>query len=62
VWIRLRPAEHLVHSLDQPLTDHVLELLGLVVDLVPGVAHESNEEELDEAMTSKDKCCELFAG
>ena len=35
--IRLRPAEHLVDSLDQAIADHVLELFGLVVHLVPGI-------------------------
>ena len=35
VRVDLRPAEHLVDAIDQPLADHVLELLGLVVHLVP---------------------------
>ena len=42
--------------------DDVLELLGLVVHLVPRVAHDLHQEELDQAMTAEDERGELLSG
>src|SRR6266705_3417236 len=46
VRVQLRPAEQLEDSSLHPLRDHVLESLGLVVDLVPGVAQHLDQEHL----------------
>src|SRR5678815_5220627 len=53
--ISFRAAEHLVDPLDEPIAYDMLELLGFVVDFVPGVPHETNEEELDQPMTSQNE-------
>ena len=47
VRIHLRSPEHFVHPVDQPLGHGVLELFRLVVNLVPAVAHDTHEEQLD---------------
>ena len=60
--IDLRPAEHLVHAIDQTIRHHVLELLRLVVNFVPPVPHDSDEEQLDHPMTPHNQRRELLAG
>ena len=46
-------AEHLVHSLDQPVRDDVLEVLGVVVHLVPAHAHHLDQEQLHQAVAAQ---------
>jgi hypothetical protein len=60
--IGLRPTEHRIHPIDEPLADCVLELLGLVVNLIPRIAHHLNEEELDQPMPTSDECGEPLSG
>src|SRR2546430_981197 len=52
VRVQLRPAEQLEDSSLHPLRDHVLESLGLVVDLVPGVAQHLDQEHLEQAVVA----------
>ena len=59
VRIDLGTPEHLVHPVDQPIRDDVLELFGLVVHLVPGVAHDPHEEELHEPVAPQHERGEL---
>ena len=61
VRIGLGPSEHLVHAIDQPIGHDVLELLGLVVHLVPRVAHDPHEKQLDQAMTAQHERRELLS-
>jgi CelD/BcsL family acetyltransferase involved in cellulose biosynthesis len=61
MWIVGGPAEHLVDPLDQALRDDVLELFGLVVDLVPPHAHHLDEERLDQPMPPQHEPRELLA-
>ena len=60
--IELRMPEHLVDALDQPIRDDVLHLFGVLVDLVPIHAHDLDEEQLDQPMTTEDARREFFAG
>ena len=46
-------AEHLVHPLDQPVGDDVLEVLGVVVHLVPAHAHHLDQEQFDQAVAAQ---------
>ena len=62
VRIGFRPSEHLVHPIDQPIGDDVLQELGFVVHLVPAEAHDLHQEQLDEPMTPQDERRELLAG
>ena len=62
VRIGLGPSEHLVHAIDQAIGDDVLEEFGFVVHLVPRVAHDPHEKELDEPMTPEDERGELLPG
>ena len=62
VRIGFGPPEHLVHAVDQPIGDDVLELFGLVVHLVPRVAHDAHEEQLDEPMAAQHERGELLPG
>ena len=55
------PSQHLVDPFDQALRDHVLELLGFVVDLRPAHAHDLDQERLDETMASEYEGRELLA-
>src|SRR6266571_2387854 len=50
--VQLRPAEQLEDSSFHPLRDHVLEALGLVVDLVPRVAQHLDQEHLEQAVVA----------
>src|SRR5713101_7418498 len=52
VGVQLRPAEQLEDSSLHPLRDHVLESLGLVVDLVPAVAEHLDQEHLEQAVVA----------
>jgi hypothetical protein len=60
VRVGLRSTEHFVHPIDEPLTDHVLELLGFVVDFVPRIPHDLYEKQLDETMAAQHEGRELF--
>ena len=62
VRVGLRPAQHRVHAIDEPIADGVLELFGLVVHFVPRVAHHLHQEELDQSMTTGDECGEFLSG
>jgi len=46
--VALRVAQELVEPSDEEIGDRVLHVLGLVVDLVPGVAEGVHQERLDE--------------
>jgi hypothetical protein len=59
VGIDLGPPEHLVHPVDQAFGDDVFELFGLVVHLVPRVAHDANEEQLHETVAAQHQRGEL---
>jgi len=48
-----REAEHLVHALDQPIRDRVLELFRFLVDLVPAHAENLHQEELDQPVAAQ---------
>src|ERR1700686_1109460 len=52
VRIELRAAEQLEDPLLHPLGDDVLEPFGLVVDLVPAIAEDLDEEHLQEAVVA----------
>ena len=60
VRIGLGPAEHFVHAIDQAIGDGVLEQFGLVMHLVPRVAHDAHQKELDEAMAAQHQCREFL--
>ena len=60
--ISFRTAEHLVDPFDEAVADDVLELFRFVVDFVPGVAHEPDEEELNQTMAAENEGGELFSG
>ncbi len=53
VRVESRAAEPGVDALQQPVADRVLEHLGLVVHLVPGVAELAHEPGLDEAVPAQ---------
>ena len=55
-------AEHGVHAVDQAVGHHVLELLGVVVDVGPAHAHDLDQELLDQAMTPQDHGGQLGPG
>ena len=50
MWIELRPSKELEDSLLHAFGDHVLETLRLVVDLVPAVAEDLDQEHLEQAV------------
>src|SRR5262249_6974124 len=50
VRVELGLAEELEDALLHSLRDHVLEAFGLIVDLVPGVAEDPDEEHLEQAV------------
>ena len=62
VRVEPRAAEPLVDALEQPVADRVLEHLGLVVHLVPGVAELAHQPGLDEAVAADDRCRAVLAG
>ena len=61
VRVHFRPAQHLVDPLDQSIRDDVLQLLGLVVDLVPAQAHHPDEKQLHQPVTAQHERGQLFA-
>ena len=54
-------AQHFVDPLDQPLGDDVLQLLGVVVDLVPAHTHDLHEKEFDQPVSPQDEARQLLA-
>ena len=60
--IRGRASQHFVDAVDQPVRDHVLQLLRLVVHLVPPEAEHAHEEQLDQPVTADDHGGEFLAG
>ena len=52
--IELGMAQHRVDAFDQPIGDDVLHLLGVFMNFVPVHAHDLDEEQLDQAMTTDD--------
>src|SRR5216683_2811774 len=52
VRVQLRPAQQLEDSSLHPLRDHMLESLGFVVDLVPGIATHLDQEHLEQAVVA----------
>ena len=62
VRVGFGPAQHLVDTVDEAIRDDVLQLLGLVVDLVPAESHHPDQEQLDQAMAAEDQRGQLLAG
>ena len=54
VGIELGLAQQLEDALLHAFRDHVLEALGLVMHLVPGVAQDADQEHLEEAVVTNE--------
>src|SRR5581483_100166 len=59
VRVELGPAEKLEDALLHPLRDDVLEALRLVVNLVPAVAENADEEHLEQPVMTDELECDL---